>query len=159
MGHYSGLTHVLGRFGIVSLHKYKYLYFGPISTKLVGTVRAIKKMTQNDNEPGPGWNYGETAVFTFSRKKNFWAKNAPVFLAKKTPEISEETDIYFGGNFFLCKTFSGRDQNMVSLKKGTYFFGLKSGFLAPKSNIFHSTPILVSGPFVALGKTVHFPYW
>ena len=25
----------------------------------------IKKMTQNDDGPGPGRNYGETAVFTF----------------------------------------------------------------------------------------------
>ena len=30
------------------------LNFGPISTKLGGTVRAIKKMTQKDNGPGPG---------------------------------------------------------------------------------------------------------
>ena len=74
MGHYSGLTHVLGRFGIVSLHKYKYLYFGPISTKLGGTVQAIKKMTQKDNEPGPGRNYGETGVFTFGQKVVFGLK-------------------------------------------------------------------------------------
>ena len=44
------------------------LNFGPISTKLGGTVRAIKKMTQNDNGPGLGWNYGETTVFTLGRK-------------------------------------------------------------------------------------------
>ena len=44
------------------------LNFGPFSTKLGGNVRAIKKMTPNDNGPGPGRNYGETAVFTFSRK-------------------------------------------------------------------------------------------
>ena len=47
------------------------LNFGPISTKLGGTVRAIKKMTQNDNGPGLGRNYGESAVFTFSV---FWPK-------------------------------------------------------------------------------------
>ena len=41
------------------------LNFGQISTKLVGTVRALKKMTQKDNEPGPGWNFGEMAVFMF----------------------------------------------------------------------------------------------
>ena len=44
------------------------LNFGPISTKLGGTLRVNKKMTQNDNRPGPSRNYGETAVFTFSRK-------------------------------------------------------------------------------------------
>ena len=47
------------------------LNFGPISTKLGGTVRAIKKMTQKDNGPGPGRNYGETGVFTFGRKSGF----------------------------------------------------------------------------------------
>ena len=41
------------------------LNFEPFSTKLGGTVRTIKKMTQNDNGPGPGRNYGETGVFTF----------------------------------------------------------------------------------------------
>ena len=29
---------------------------------------SIKKMTQKDNGPGPGRNYGETGVFTFGRK-------------------------------------------------------------------------------------------
>ena len=37
------------------------LNFGPISTKLGGIVWVIKKMTQKDNGPGPGRNYGETA--------------------------------------------------------------------------------------------------
>ena len=37
------------------------LNFGPISTKLGGTVRAIKKMTQKDNGPGLGRNYGKRA--------------------------------------------------------------------------------------------------
>ena len=40
--------------------------FGPFSRKLGGTVRAIKKMTQNDNGPGLGRIYRETAVFTFT---------------------------------------------------------------------------------------------
>ena len=50
------------------------LNFGPISTKLGGTIRAIKKMTQKDNGPCPGWNYGETGVFTFGRKVVFGPK-------------------------------------------------------------------------------------
>ena len=41
---------------------------------LGGTVQAIKKMTQNDNGPGPGRNYGETDVFTFGRKVFFGLK-------------------------------------------------------------------------------------
>ena len=48
--------------------------FGPISTKLGGTVWAIKKMTQNDNGQGPGRNYGETDVFTFGQKVFFCPK-------------------------------------------------------------------------------------
>ena len=32
------------------------LNFGPFSTKLGGTVRAIKNMTHNDDGPGPGRN-------------------------------------------------------------------------------------------------------
>ena len=39
-----------------------------------GTARAIKKMTQKDNGPGPGRNYGETGVFTFGRKVVFGLK-------------------------------------------------------------------------------------
>ena len=31
-------------------------------------------MTQKDNEPGPGRNYGETGVFTFGRKVFFGLK-------------------------------------------------------------------------------------
>ena len=50
------------------------LNFGPISTKLGGIVRTIKKMTQKDNGPGPGRNYGETGVFTFGRKVVFGLK-------------------------------------------------------------------------------------
>ena len=41
------------------------LNFGPVSTKLCGTIRAIKKMTQKDNGPGPCQNHGETGVITF----------------------------------------------------------------------------------------------
>merc|ERR1719342_294890 len=33
-----------------------------------------KKMTQKDNGPGPGRNYGETGVFTFGRKVVFGLK-------------------------------------------------------------------------------------
>ena len=60
------------------------LNFGPFSTKLGGIVQAIKKMTQNDNGPGPGRNYGETAVFTFGRKVVFGLKVG--FNAKNHPK-------------------------------------------------------------------------
>ena len=38
-----------------------------------GIVRAIKKMTQKDNGPGPGRNYGETGVFYVRPKSDFLA--------------------------------------------------------------------------------------
>ena len=59
------------------------LNFCQFSTKVGGTVRAIKKMTQNDNGSGQGRNYGETAVFTFGQivvfglKMGFNPKNHP----------------------------------------------------------------------------------
>ena len=51
------------------------LIFGPISTKLGGIVQVIKKMTQKDNRPGPGRNYGETGVFYVPPKSGFGPKN------------------------------------------------------------------------------------
>ena len=65
----------LAVFGHSHVRGISILNFGPFSTKLDGTIWAIKKMTQNGNGPGPGRNYGETAVFTFSRKVFFLAKN------------------------------------------------------------------------------------
>ena len=61
-------------FGHSHVRRATTLNFGPISTKLGGIVRAIKKMTQKDNGPGPGRNYGETGVFTFGRKVVFGLK-------------------------------------------------------------------------------------
>ena len=48
---------------------------------------------------------------------------------------------------------------MVSLKKRFFLGGPKSRFWAQNSDFGHMTPILVNGPFVALGVTVHFPPW
>ena len=60
------------------------LNFGPWLTKIGGTVQAIIKMTHNCNRPGPGWNYGETAIFTFCRNAENWLK---ICFKKKTPKI------------------------------------------------------------------------
>ena len=59
--------------------------FGQLSMQLGGTVRAIKKMTQNDNGPGLGQKYGEWP-FNVRLKSVFWAKIA--FYPKITPKIS-----------------------------------------------------------------------
>ena len=44
------------------------LNFEPFSTKLGGTVRTIKKMTQNDNGLGPSQNYGEKVILRSTEK-------------------------------------------------------------------------------------------
>ena len=64
----------LAVFGLCHDRGISTLNFGPISTKLGGIVRTIKKMTQKDNGPGPGQNHGETGVFTFGRKVVFGLK-------------------------------------------------------------------------------------
>ena len=74
--------------------------FGPSLTKLVGTIRFTKKMTHNDNGPGPGRIYGETAVFTFCRK----AENGPKirFFPKKIPKFAKRLIfIWEKGTFFF----------------------------------------------------------
>ena len=75
--YFLGLTPV---FGHSHFRGATTLNFGPISTKLGGIVRVIKKMTQKDNGPGPGRNYGETGVFTFvvfGLKMGLTPKNHP----------------------------------------------------------------------------------
>ena len=71
---FQGSPLFLAVFGLCHDRGVPTLNFGPISTKLGGTIRAIKKMTQKDNGPGPGRNYGETGVFTFGRKVVFGLK-------------------------------------------------------------------------------------
>ena len=91
------------------------LNFGPFSTKLGGNVRAIKKIPRMTTDPVRA-RITEKRPFLRSAQKFFLAKNA--FHPKKSPGISEETDIYFGkGYFLLCTTFFGGGQNMVSIKK------------------------------------------
>ena len=63
-GHFSGLSSplFLALSGHSRVRGISTLNFGLFSTKLGGTVRAIKKMTQNDNGPRLGRNYRETDV-------------------------------------------------------------------------------------------------
>ena len=71
---FQGSPLFLALLGLCRFISISTLNFGLFSTKLGGTVRAIKKMTQNDNGPGPGRNYEETDVFTFGRKMVFGLK-------------------------------------------------------------------------------------
>ena len=126
-GHFLGLTPVFGHShvrGVPSLN------FDPISTKLGGTVRAIEKMTQKDNGPGPGRNYGETGIFTFGRKVVFGLKMG--LTPKNHPKWHFPLDYLGKGNFFLWSTFSGRGQNMVRVQKCLLFFWPKISVFGPK---------------------------
>ena len=71
---FQGSPLFLALLGLCRFISISTLNFGPFSTKLGGTVRTIKKMTQNDNGPCPGRNYRETGVFTFGRKVVFGLK-------------------------------------------------------------------------------------
>ena len=82
---FQGSPLFLALLGLCQFISISTLNFGPFSAELDGTVRAIKKMTQNDNGLGPGRNYEETAVFTFGRKVFFWPK---MHFPKKTPKTS-----------------------------------------------------------------------
>ena len=81
--------------------------------KLGGTLRAIQKMTQNDNGPGPSRNYEETA-FLRSAKKCFFGKKA--FYQKKHPKFLKRLIfILERGTFFfeqplpvVARTWLGR---------------------------------------------------
>ena len=72
------------------------LNFGPLSTKLGGTVRAIKKMTHNNHRTGPCWIYGKRPILR-SAKKRFFAQN-PFFPPKNTRNL---LDWYLFGNWVL----------------------------------------------------------
>ena len=113
-------------------------------------------MTQNDNRPGPGQNYGETAIFTFGRKVLFLLKMG--FNPKKHPKFLKRLIfIWEKASFFFEQLFPVVVRTW--LESRGFFLGPKSRLLAKKSNFCHTTSILVIGTFVALRETVHFPPW
>ena len=112
-------------------------------------------MTQNDNGPSRGRNYGEWLFLRTAEKCFFLAKMG--FDLKKTPKTSERTDTYLvKGNFFFEQLFL---VVAITWERSGFFWAQNLGFWAKKSNFCHTTPILVNGPFVALGETVHLPPW
>ena len=88
------------------IHILGKLDFRPWSTKVVGI--------HIDIGPGPGRNYGETAVFTFCRKAENWQKIR--FLKKKHPK-------------------STKKKHPKSAKRLIFFWENGSFFFGPNSNI------------------------
>ena len=107
-------------------------------------MRAIQKITQNDN--GHGRNYGKGPFLRLA----FWPK-IHFYSKKKHPRFAKRL-------IFICEkgTFSSHNFARSWPGLGVVFLGLKSRFLAQKSNFCHTTPNFVNDPFVALGETAHF---
>ena len=104
--------------------------FGSWSAKLGGTVPTIKKMTHNDNGPGPGRNYGEAAVFTFSRKVFFLPKT--VFFPKEHPKFAKRLIfIWEKGNFLFAQLFPVVARKWLELR--SEFFWVQKLCFWPKN--------------------------
>ena len=120
----------LAVFGHWRVRRATTLNFGPISTKLGGIVRAIKKMTQKDNGPGPGRNYGETGVFTFGRKVVFGLKMG--LTPKNHPKWHFPPWLFGQRHFFSLNNFF-RSWPEHGLPEEVYpFFGPKISVFGPK---------------------------
>ena len=79
---------------------------------LVGPTGPSKKMSHNDNRPGPGQKYRQTSIFKFGRKALFGQKS--IFF----PTSTRNLQINLGkGYLFICTTLPGRGQNMVRVMK------------------------------------------
>jgi len=83
-----------------------------------GTVQAIKKMTQNDNGPFPGANYGETAEKCFFGQKCILSPKHSKFL-KRLIFILEK------GTFFFEQLFLGMARPWLG-QKSEYFGGARN---------------------------------
>ena len=78
---------------------------------------------------------------------------------KKFPFPSLPLIIWEKATFFFEQLFLVVARTWLESRSGLFSGGPKFRFLAKKSDFYHTTPILVKSPFVALGETVHFPPW
>ena len=110
----------LAIFGHSHVRRATTLNFGPISTKLGGIVRVIKKMTQKDNGPGPGRNHGETGVL-LRPKSGFWPKNGSY--PKKSPKMTfPPLIIWAKALFFFGQLFRSWPEHGVPEEVNTFFW-------------------------------------
>ena len=78
-------------------------------------------MTQNDDGPGPGRNYGETDVFTFGRKVVFGLKMG--FNPKNHPKFLKRLIfIWAKATFFFERLFPGVARTWLEYIS-EFFFG------------------------------------
>ena len=95
-------------------------------------------MTQNDNGPNPGRNYGETAVFMSSLKVFFWLKtgfnpkNHPIFLKR-------QIFIWAKATFFFEQLFPVVARTWLEYRSG-FFFGAGNLGFWPKNPFFAIRP-------------------
>ena len=154
-GHFLGLTPVFGHSHVRGVPT---LNFGPISTKLGGTVRAIKKYDPEGQRTRSRPELRRNGRFYVRPKSRFWPKNWSY--PKKSPKMTFlSLFIWAKALFFFEQLFLVVARTWIGSQSGTLFLGPKFRFLVQKSDFCHMTPILVNDPFLALGMTVNFPPW
>ena len=109
----------------------------------LGDCPGHQKMTQNDNGPFPGANYGETAEKCFFGQKCILSPKHSKFL-KRLIFILEK------GTFFFERLFLGMARPWLGQKSEFFWGDPKSRFLAKIYDLCHTTPILVNGPTACL---------
>ena len=104
------------------------LNFGPFSTKLGGTVRAIKKMTTEWQRTWSGPELRRSSCLWVRPKSVFLAKNA--FYPKKTPKIKRLIFIWEEATFFFEQLFPVVAETWL-VPKSDRFFGPETSVFGP----------------------------
>ena len=98
----------------------------------------------------------EERLFLRSAEKCFFGQKC-IWSQKNTQNFLRNWYYFWKRVLFFRTTFCSRGQKLVRSKKWAFLGGRKSRVLAQKSDFCHTIPILVDGPFAALGEIVHFP--
>ena len=130
MGHNSGLTHIFGRFGIVSLHKYKYVILDRFQRNLLGPSGPSKKWPRMTTNPVQAGIMEKRPFLRSAAKKIFGPKMHQFFWPKKHQKFLKRLIFILEGIFFFAKLFPVVTRTWCPLRRVLIFFGLKSGFLA-----------------------------
>ena len=120
------------------------LNFGPISTKLGGTIRAIKKNDPEGQRTRSGPEIRRNGRFYVRPKSGFWPKNGSY--PKKSPKMTfPPLIIWAKGPFFFEQLFPVVARTWLGLKSGPLFLGPNFGFCpvggCGARAVSHKTPI------------------